>query len=448
MKRFLPILFFFWIVQLQVQSSVLTDYLQQFPAVVEVQSMSPNSFFTEAVQVKIRQPLDHGQPGKGSFIQRVFISVLTPQSPVVLVTEGYAANYGANPAYLNELCPLINSSQVVVEHRYFGQSWPDVRDWSYLTVENAAGDHHKVVELLKPFLTGTWLNTGISKGGQTALLHRVFYPDDVDVTVSYVAPFNFGVEDGRHEPYIRKSVGTRSDRKKVEAFQQELLKRREQLMPLFEKHAEEKKITFGVGLNEVYDYCVLEYSFAFWQWGTHPGQIPSLSASDEEVFTHFMKISGPDYFSLEGLERIGSFFVQAARELGYYGYDTRPFRRRLTITNADNYLERLFLPGDYRVEFDDTSVQKTKAFLETTDARMIFIYGANDPWTASGVDLPHRDNFLRIVQPGASHGIRISGLDDGNKEKAINRLREWVGVKETAYHPVQRTTIFADAKLW
>ncbi len=134
-------------------------------------------------------------------------------------------------------------------------------------------------------------------------------------------------------------------------------------MPLFEKLVEEKKITFSVGLNEIYDFCVLEYSFAFWQWGTHPSQIPRPGASDEEVFNHFVKISGPDYFSLEGLERIGSFFVQAARELGYYGYDTRPFRRGLTIPTAENYLERLFLPGDYRVEFDDTSVQKTKAFL-------------------------------------------------------------------------------------
>jgi hypothetical protein len=430
MKRFILILVISWLLQIPVFSSTLTDYLKQFPEVVTIQPMAANSFFTEAVQIKLRQPVDHKNPMKGSFTQRVFISVLTTESPVVLVTEGYAANYGANQAYVNELCRLVNSSQIVVEHRYFGQSWPDPLDWEYLSVENAASDHHKVVQLLKPFLSGTWINTGISKGGQTALLHRAFYPNDVDVTVSYVAPFNFGVEDGRHEPYIKNVPGTQKQRKLVEAFQKELLKRRNTLMPLFENLVKEKNFTFNAGLEEIFDFCVLEYSFAFWQWGTNPNQIPSKKATDEEVFAHFTQISGPDYFSLEGLDRIGSFFVQAARELGYYGYDTRPFKRHLTIKTAENYLERLFLPAMYRVEFDDTSVKLTNAFLETTDARMIFIYGKNDPWTASGVIPPSGENFVRIVQSGASHGIRIAGLDQKNKEKVLQKLTDWVAVLE------------------
>ena len=432
MKRFLLILVIYWLVQVPAFSSALTDYLKQFPEVVDIQPMAANSFFTEAVQIKLRQPIDHKYPHKGSFTQQVFISVLSPGSPVVLVTEGYAANYGDNQAYVNELCLIVNSSQVVVEHRYFGQSWPDPVDWEYLTVENAAGDHHKVVQLLKPFLSGTWLNTGISKGGQTALLHRVYYPDDVDVTVSYVAPFNFGVEDGRHEPYIKNVPGTPKQRKMVEAFQKEVLKRRNTLMPLFENLVKEKNYTFNAGLDEIFDFCVLEYSFAFWQWGTNPDQIPSKKATDDEVFAHFTKISGPDYFSLEGLERFGSFFVQAARELGYYGYDTRPFRSQLTIKTAEKYLERLFLPQGYRVDFDHTSVKLTNAFLELTDAKMIFIYGRNDPWTASGVIPPARENFLRIEQPGASHGIRIAGLEDENKEKVIGKLEEWVAIGQPA----------------
>lgn len=432
MKQFLFLFFQVWFTLNAAQAGSLLDYLKQFPEVEDIQEMTPNSFFTEAVQVKLRQPFDHTRPESGTFLQRVFISVRQPDAPVVLVTEGYTAGYGANQGYLNELCPILSSSQVVVEHRYFGQSWPIPVDWQYLTVENAAGDHHRVVRLLKPYLTGSWVNTGISKGGQTALLHRVFYPEDVDVSVSYVAPFNFGVEDGRHEPYIKKVVGTKSQRKKVEEFQKEVLKRRATLMPMFRKLVEEKQYTFNAGLDEIYDFCVLEYSFAFWQWGTDPGQIPSTKATDEVVFAHFIKISSPDYFSLEGLERIGSFFVQAARELGYYGYDTRPFRRMLTIKTAENYLERLFLPEGFSTEFDETSVLKTKAFLETTDARMIFIYGGNDPWTASGIIPPARENFLRIVQPGASHGIRISGLDEYNKRMVTDKLMEWVSIPEMA----------------
>ena len=321
---------------------------------------------------------------------------------------------------------------VVVEHRYFGKSWPDSIDWDYLTVENAAGDHHAVVQLLKPYFSGQWVNTGISKGGQTALLHRVFYPEDVDLTVSYVAPVNFGVEDGRHEPYIAKVPGTKANRLKVREFQREILKRRTQLMPLFEKFTTEKKMIFPAGLDEIYDYSVLEFSFSFWQWGNDPARIPSLMAPDDSIFKYWMKVSSPDYFSKEGVDRIGSFFVQAAHELGYYGYDTKPFRKLLTIRSAKGYLEKLFLPGNYRTKFDPSSAFKTQKFLNTTELPLIFIYGKNDPWTASGAVIPKRSPILKIVQEGGSHRTRIGNLDEQNKRRVTEKIREIIQVKVPA----------------
>jgi len=426
MKRYILLLFLAGSLSVSVWAKNLAEILKEIPELEEVTPVTANTFFTESFHVKIRQPIDHQNPSAGSFLQRVFISVKNTSSPVVLVTEGYGADYGANVNYINELCPILDASQVVVEHRYFGPSTPENADWSYLTVENAANDHHRVVSLLKPLLGGKWINTGISKGGQTAMLHRVFFPGDVDVTVSYVAPFNFGVEDGRHEPFIAKKAGTKEGRKKIKVFQKEVLKRRTALMPLFEQHVKEKGYTFSTDLNAVYDYCVLEYSFSFWQWGHDPAIIPSTDASDEEIYEHFMKIASPDYFSREGLARIGSFFVQAARELGYYGYDTRPFRKHLSIENAEDYLAELFLPEDYKVSFDASSVVKTREFLKNTNAKMIFIYGANDPWTASGVDLPKREHFLKVVQDGAGHGIRIRNLDEKNRQKVMNLLNAWI----------------------
>ena len=426
MRRYILLLFLAGILSTSIWAKNMADILKEIPGMEEVTSVQANSFFTESFHVKIRQPIDHKNPSAGTFLQRVFISVKESDAPVVLVTEGYGADYGANVNYINELCPLLDASQVVVEHRYFGPSTPENADWSYLTVENAANDHHRVASLLKPLLGGKWVNTGISKGGQTALLHRVFFPNDVDVTVSYVAPFNFGVEDGRHEPFIAKKAGTKEARKKVKHFQREVLKRRAELMPRFEQHVNEKGYTFSTDLNAIYDYCVLEYSFSFWQWGHDPSIIPSTKSTDDEIFDHFMKIASPDYFSREGLARIGSFFVQAARELGYYGYDTRPFRKYLSISDADDYLAKLFLPDGYSVSFDPTSVLKTREFLKNTDAKMIFIYGANDPWTASGVDLPERAHFLKVVQDGAGHGIRIRSLDEINKLKVMNLLNSWI----------------------
>jgi hypothetical protein len=428
MKKTCLFLFILWITLMSVKASELIDYLKLQKSVERVEIIPANPFFEETIQIFVRQPLDYKDPKTGTFLQRVFISFRGKTAPVVMITEGYASDYGKKPDYINELCTLINANQVVVEHRYFGQSWPDSLQWQYLTVDNAAGDHHEIVSLLKPFFTGKWVSTGISKGGQTALLHRVFYPDDVDLTVSYVAPMNFAVEDGRHEPYISGVSGTKADRKKVKEFQKEVLKRRDQLMPLFEKFISEKKLTFKTGLPEIYDFSVLEFSFSFWQWGHNSTEIPVLSSPDEEIFNYWMKISSPNYFSLEGYKMTGSFFVQAARELGYYGYKTRPFRKLLTIKTAKDYLARLFLPDNYHPQFDPSIVVMTQRFLNTTRVPMIFIYGRNDPWSASGVVVPKKSSILKIVQEGGSHRTRISNLNEQNKILVMGKIREAIGL--------------------
>lgn len=419
---------FLLLFSLGVRASELVDFLRSQESVDRVEVREAHPFFGEALLVWVKQPVDQGDPSKGMFLQRVFVSALEQKAPVVLVTEGYAAAYAGNPRYLNELCPLLGANQVVVEHRYFGESWPETRDWQYLTVENAAGDHHRVTQLLKSFFTGKWVNTGISKGGQTALLHRVLYPDDVDLTVSYVAPMNLDVEDGRHESWIAKVSGDKESRRKIREFQLELLLRRDRLMPLFEQNIAEKKYTFNAPLDEIYDFTVLEFSFSFWQWGRNPAEIPALTASDEEIFTYFNKSCSPDYFSREELAKMGSFFVQAARQLGYYGYDTRPFRKYLHIKTARNYLARLFLPEGYRPPFDRSAALKTQRFLNTTDRPMVFIYGKNDPWTASGVVIPRKSNILKVVQEGGSHSTRIASLDETNKKAVLKKMGEILSV--------------------
>lgn len=428
MRSRVLILFFLVLTSWEGRASDLVSFLKSRESVERVEILEAHPFFRESLLVWVRQPVDHHDRAKGTFLQRVFVSLLEQSAPVVLVTEGYAAGYAKNPRYLNELSPLLGANQVVAEHRYFGESWPEGRDWQYLTVENAAADHHLITGLLKPWFTGKWVNTGISKGGQTALLHRVFYPGDVDLTVSYVAPMNFGVEDGRHESYIAREPGDRVSRKKIREFQTEVLRRRDRLMPLFGKLVTEKKYTFRADLAEIYDYTLLEYSFSFWQWGKDPATIPPLTATDEEIFSHWMSVASPDYFSLEELERMGSFFVQAARQLGYYGYETRPFRKYLEIPSTRGYLARLFLPEGYRPAFDRSSADKSARFLRSSSLPMVFIYGGDDPWTASGVVVPRNSNILKVVQKGGSHSVRIATLEESNRNAVLAKIGETIPV--------------------
>ena len=372
--------------------------------------------------------LIHSNLSKGNFQQRVFVANKGKENSVLLITEGYGAGYAGNPRYLNELSPMLNSNQICIEHRYFGESWPAPLNWEYLTVANAAADHHKITELLKKYYSGKWINTGISKGGQTVVYHRTFYPDDVDVSVAYVCPLNFGVEDARHEPFLRNIPGTPEVRKKIVEYQVEVLKNRALIITKLKAYSTEKEFTYRLAMDELLDYCVLEYPFALWQWGKFVDEVPLADTEINELFNHLMKVSAPSYFSVEGMEGIKSFFVQAAHELGYYGYDTKPFKKYLSIKSAKNYLSKIFLPEDLKIEYKKMTTKKVKKFIKTTDSKILFIYGEFDPWSATGFVVPEKDNFLKIVKPGGSHSTRINNLPENQKGQVKSKLEDWLGI--------------------
>lgn len=411
------------------QEAGIEAFLKSQPEIRSVEKIPGNDFFTATYKIMVEQPVDHSDPSKGTFLQRVFVADKAVNAPVVFITEGYSASYAAIPRYINELSPMLDANQICVEHRYFGESWPNPVNWDYLTVRNAASDQHKVLEIMKRYYTGKWISTGISKGGQTVVYHRWLYPDDVDISVPYVAPLNFAVEDERHEQFIANVPGTAEQRKKVLDFQTEILKNREIYLPKLDAFCKEKNFTFRISMNEVLDYCVLEYPFALWQWGNMADQVPSTDQSPDSLFEHLMIVSNPSYFSVEGMEDIKSFFVQAARELGYYGYDIKPFKKYLSIKSSKNYLSKIFLPEDVKIKYDKKTAKEVKTFIDTTDAKILFIYGGSDPWFASGFEVPKKDNLLRVVKVGGSHATRINNLPDDQKELVKNTLEKWLEIK-------------------
>lgn len=414
------------------QLSELGQFLKNQPEIKKIELIKGNPFFTETWKIMVRQPLDHSDTTKGFFLQRVFVADKLKENPVVLITEGYGANYASMPRYINELSTILNANQICVEHRYFGESWPDSINWDFLTAENAAGDHHKMVEIFKKYYRGKWVNTGISKGGQTAVYHRTFFPNDVDVTVAYVAPLNFGVEDGRHEPFIENNPGTPEQRKKIEKFQIQVLKSRKDIVPKLEEYSRRKGFTYRISMDEVFDYWVLEFPFALWQYGKSPEEIPGPDADSEKCYNYLMNISEPSYFSVEGMEGIKSFYVQALRELGYYGYNIAPFKKYLSIKSSQNYLSKIFIPGDLKIEYNKNTSQQVKHFIENTDSRIMFIYGQFDPWFASGFEVPKKDNLVKIVKPGGSHSSRIMNLPEEQKQLAVKTLADWLNLPLTA----------------
>ena len=404
--------------------TVLEQKISAISAIKEIRPLE-TSEFSEKYVTYFTQPLDHRHPEKGSFRQRVIVSHVGFDRPTVIVTEGYGAAYALRSQYREELSKLLNANMIFVEYRYFLESTPEPKDWQYLTAENSADDLHAITTAFKNIYSGKWIATGISKGGQTTLLYRTFYPDDVDISVPYVAPLCYGVEDGRHEPFLHK-VSTPENRKIIEDFQLEALKRKATLLPRFEKYCTEKNYSFRAPIEEIYDYSVLEYSFALWQWGTPISSIPATTASDDEIFSHLLAISEPGYFTADSPN--ASFFVQAARELGYYGYDVQPFKQYLSIQSSEGYLHRLMLPEELKdMPFDKTLSKKITKFLKKQDPKMIFIYGQNDPWTATGVTwLKNKKNIHVFIQPNGSHLARISTLPEAEKAEVMELINEWL----------------------
>jgi len=403
------------------------DQIAHLEGVSNLTVLKTDSFIDKCVFF-IEQPLDYKDISKGVFKQRVFVSHRGFDRPTVFVTEGYGAAYGANTRYSNELAELFSTNLIVVEHRYFLESTPIPRNWEYLTAENSANDLHRIFSLLKTIYPQKWISTGVSKGGQTTMIYKTFFPNDIDIAIPYVGPLNRGVEDGRHEIFLREKVGTPQDRAIIQDFQIEILKRRSTLMPLFAAHCGERKFEFRTSLDEIYDLSVLEYPFAHWQYGTTIDKIPALTASDEELFSQFIAVSSPRYF--QDYSTIESFYVQAERELGYYGYDIEPFVAYLTIKNPQGYLKKLVVPKDADVIFDKTLYNKVCAYLEKEDPRMVFIYGEYDPWSATAADvsvnMKNKQNVIVAYVPQGNHSANIRKLPKELQRRIIDTITKWL----------------------
>ncbi len=410
----------------QAQQSDVEKFLSGKSGLTVETIEAPGSQFEKGFLIFIEQPLDHKHPEKGVFKQRIWLSVKDTVNahPVVMITEGYAANRNYN----SELSRLLNSNQIIVEHRYFSESTPDSLDWQYLTVEQAANDHHRIIELFKPFFTGKWITTGISKGGQTAIYHRAFFPDDVDVTVPYVAPINFGREEQRLFDFFHK-VGTEQERDEIRQFQKTVLERRDVMMVKMKVQADEKKWTFRMGFDKAFDLAVLEYPFSFWQWGHDVSIIPDSTASDQDLFNHLIYVSDFSYECDQEWGKIKSFFYQAYTELGYYAYVPGELKPLIKGFDRDTISSDLFVPGRDILRYHPETMQFVMAQLKKHNPKIIAISGENDPWGSTSLIVDDISNAYLFFKPGGCHKTRIRNLPAEMKEEIFMRIEEWTGVK-------------------
>lgn len=407
------------------QETIFEDHLFQLPDVIFTEIETAKDY-EASYELKIKQPLDHDDPSKGYFYQRAFLSHKGYDRPTVIITQGYTRTGN----YIGELADFLGANQIDVEHRFFGESMPDTLDYNYLNLKQATADLHHIRQLFGAIYKGKWVSTGISKGGATTIYYRYFYPEDVDVSVPYVAPINREVEDQRLYTFL-ETIGSDECRQDIRSFQERILSAREEVLPLLRFYSLGAKVEYTYhSFEEAFEFTVLEYPFSFWQYGKDCDEIPDENASAEELLTYLLSVSDIAFFGDEQVKTYGSHYYQSAQEMGYYGYETSKFEGYLMALPNDENPQATFVPNKMEVTFDGTLVKDVNAWLEKGVDRMAYINGAIDTWSATAVPKSDKGDAEWFFMEGKHHGTaRIKNMTTAEKERFTAAMERWLSME-------------------
>ncbi|WP_299673436.1 S28 family serine protease [uncultured Tenacibaculum sp.] len=408
--------------QLNSQNLNIEDQLKNLPGVTFEKVTSS----TTTYELKIKQPIDHSDPKKGFFHQKVYLSHTDFTHPTVIVTQGYQLRKNRE----QEVTKLLNANQINVEHRFFGDSKPDSLNYKYLNLKQATADLHHIRTLFDKIYTKKWISTGISKGGSTTIFYKYFYPNDVDASISYVAPLTNSLEDKRIYDFLN-SVGTKECREKIKNYQTRLLKNKAQIIPILESYASQANWKFTyLSVEEAFEYSVLEYPFAFWQWGHSCDDIPSGKDTFKKDVIHYFTMDPISLFNDKSIKKYGSHYYQAATEMGYYGYEIKDFKDLLVSIPTDQNPHATFVPNKMKVDFDGTLLKKLHHWIENDGNNFIFIYGENDTWTSCAVPENDKIDAEWFVMKGKHHGnARIKNMSKNEYQRLCSALERWLELK-------------------
>jgi hypothetical protein len=405
----------------------ILDQLKQLPGVVSVTEQTtaaPYRYF----QLVFRQLVDHNNPRKGTFEQRVGLMHRDATAPMVMYTTGY--NYRGIP-FRSEPTTIVNGNQIDVEYRYFVPSRPTPTDWSKVTIWQAATDQHVIVQALKRIYKARWLSTGGSKGGMTATYHRRFYPNDVYATIPYVAPNDVIDPIDVYGKFIANDGTDPVCRANLRRIQRESLQRRDELEPIAQANAAATGGTFKlVGtLDHAVELAVVDSIFAFWQYGrpTDCATIPPAGAPAQQIYDWYEGVESLLTYTDQGIEPYIVYYYQAGTQLGSPLVDESYLKDLLRYPGTD--VPRSFVPKAIKMHFDYTAMPDVDAWVRYQGQRLLYIYGEYDPWSAEPFKLGpgSRDSFIYYV-PKGNHGSKIAMLPAAQAAAATATIQRWAGI--------------------
>ncbi|MET8543388.1 S28 family serine protease [Kitasatospora sp. NPDC004799] len=390
--------------------------------VVEEKPAAPGfRFFVLA----LHQPADHRHPEKGGFEQRLTLLHRSTDRPTVLFTSGYTVSTNQSRSEPTE---LLDANQVSTEQRFFGSSRPEPADWDDLDIQQAAADHHHVVEALRQVYRAAWISTGGSKGGMATVYHRRFYPQDVAGSVAYSAPNNIDDhEDSAYLDFLR-TVGTPACRDALQAAQRALLERRTALVARYQAWADARGDGFQLigSADKAFEIAVLRAPFMFWQGRGQAAcpAVPAPDATDDALYGWLSDVAQLPVYADSVANQFVPYFYQLGTQLGYFPVETDHLADLLRYPGATE--ARSFVPRDVPLRYRPQAMRDVDRWVRTRGDRLMFVNGAADPAVAEPFRLGQgsRDSYLFRV-PGGTHAARIAQLPAAEAETATAVLRRW-----------------------
>jgi hypothetical protein len=422
------------------QEADIADRLAAVPGLTVVQELPTAVAGYRFFALTFTQPADHQRPWLGSFEQRLRLMYRGTDRPTLLHTGGYGVRTAAT---LTEVARLIGGNQLNVEHRFFTPSIPDPANWTKLTIWQAATDHHRLLEALKPLFTQRWLSAGSSKGGMATVYHRTFYPYDVDGSVAYVAPNDAEYPgDWKYDRFLEEVGDDPSCVDRLQALQYEALgPRRKEMLARFTAWAAANGQTFHKTLgsaDRTYEFTVLDTAWTFWQNTGQTGcpTVPERSAPTDALYAFIDTALGWDAYTDQGNEFYLPYYFQAATQLGYPEMAFRHLRK--VRRYPDLYRARSFVPG-FPVREDPWSIPAIDLWVRFLGSELLFVYGENDPWGAERFAPGRwtRDTHVYEVA-GGTHTANITQLPQPEEDEATAIVRRWAGQATAAPQALQR----------
>ncbi|MDI1476506.1 hypothetical protein [Polyangium sp. y55x31] len=384
----------------------------------------------ELYDLTLLQVNDHQDAQSGTHEQYLTLIHRGFDRPMNLISTGYSNYLGFDQ---DELTTLLEGNQLVLDKRFHNGNGDD---FSHFTRKQVADDAHDVVVRLHDLYTSAWIGSGFSNGGVDMVSFRQHYPDDVDATVAFGAPFMVP-EDARFLSFFDTVDAACQDR--LEAIQRAVLgAQRMAVEPAVQaRSADELGDTFTrVEPARAFEAAALSYPWLFWQYFGTPDDCAGLpdpaTATAEDLTSAFFGVTsifGTYPMSDAYLSFFGAYFYEVQQSSGWPALPRAELVAEGLIPADLVDMERGLVPEGVTAPVFDAAENSALAEFARLGDGVAFVYSDQDPWSAGAVTPAAMSGNIRFNVTNGNHLATFSSLSEPDRAALSAFLEERLGVE-------------------